>query len=150
MRINTPLGRSILVIMGLWCQPALALEVSAFCRAQVPGKYIIKADAGNWNWCMAPIYDEKGKLHVFNSIIPLSGSWGKNSRIGHYVADRPEGPYEFLGNIFASDEATYHNPQVSKVGDVYVLVFMKNKHKEINRQEVGIATAKSLRKRDDE
>ncbi len=144
MRINTPLGRSILVIMGLWCQPALALEVSAFCRAQVPGKYIIKADAGNWNWCMAPIYDEQGKLHVFNSIIPLNGSWVKNSRIGHYVADRPEGPYEFVGNTFASDEATYHNPQVSKVGDVYVLVFMKNKHKETNRQEVGIATAKSL------
>jgi hypothetical protein len=68
----------------------------------------------------------------------------KNSRIGHYVADRPEGPYEFVGNTFASDEATYHNPQVSKVGDVYVLVFMKNKHQETNRQEVGLATANSL------
>ena len=49
---------------------------------------------------MAPIYDEKGKLHVFNSIIPKKGSWIKNSKIGHYTADKPEGPYTFVGITF--------------------------------------------------
>ena len=141
-------GQCLLCIclMGAMGQRILAVEVSSFCRSLVPGKYIIEAEEGNWNWGMAPIYDEKGKLHVFNSIIPKNGSWIKHSKIAHYTADKPEGPYIFVEDTFVSDEASYHNPQVSKVGDTYVLVFLLNRHQDEDGslQEVGIATAKSL------
>jgi len=134
-----------MLLLALSCQQAFPIEESSFSKALVPGTYIIPAAEGNWNWCMAPIYDEKGKLHVFNSIIPNKGSWIKNSKIAHYTADKPEGPYAFKGFAFASDEATYHNPQISKVGDTYVLVFMINRYQQNgSKQEVGIATAKSL------
>ncbi|VGO15449.1 hypothetical protein PDESU_04032 [Pontiella desulfatans] len=133
------------LLSGMWCERVGGIEVSSFCQAQVPGEYVLEAEEGTWTWGMAPIYDEAGKLHIFNSIIPRSGSWIKNSRIAHWVADRPEGPYTFLGNVFASDDASYHNPQISKVGDTYVLVFLLNRHRDENgsKQEVGIATAKS-------
>ncbi|MDQ8183842.1 glycoside hydrolase family protein [Pelagicoccus sp. SDUM812005] len=94
---------------------------------------------------MAPIYDEEGKLHIFNSVIPNDGVWVKDSKIVHWTADSVEGPYTLEGDLFASEHAAYHNPQVSKVGDSYVLVYLYNKHNDANGslQEVGIATAKS-------
>lgn len=121
------------------------VKESSFCKAQVPGAFVLRADEGNWNWGMAPIYDDDGKLHVFNSIIPKDGSWIKHSRIGHYTADRPEGPYAYVGDVFSCETASYHNPQVSRVGDTYVLVFLLNRHQQNgSKQEVGLATAKSL------
>lgn len=127
-------------------QPASAIEVSSFVEAQTPGDYILESDDESWTWGMAPIYDEAGKLHIFNSVIPNKGSWIKHSKIVHWVADSVEGPYTLLGDLFVSDEASYHNPQISKVGDTYVLVFLLNRHNDANgsKQEVGLATAKSL------
>ncbi|MDQ8207540.1 glycoside hydrolase family protein [Coraliomargarita sp. SDUM461003] len=127
-------------------QTASAVGVSEFYESQVPGDYILEAEKGSWTWGMAPIYDEAGRLHVFNSVIPEDGSWIKHSKIVHWVADSIEGPYTLLGDVFASEEASYHNPQISKVGDTYVLVYLLNRHSDGNgsRQEVGIATAKSL------
>jgi len=115
----------------------------------VPVKYILPAKDGWWNWGMAPIYDEAGKLHVFNSCIPYKGEhgmgyWQSKSIINHYVADSVEGPYELLGTVFASDKRTYHNPQISKVGDTYVLVFLWKSVEKGSMQSVGMATAKSL------
>jgi len=136
----------VAVLSGLFCSSGLAVEVSEFCKGQTPGKYILEAEEGEWTWGMAPIYDDEGKLHIFNSVIPNDGSWAKHSKIVHWVADGVEGPYERLGDVFVSDEASYHNPQISKVGDTYVLVFLLNRHSDENGslQEVGIATAKSL------
>jgi hypothetical protein len=74
------LGRFGILLLGLSCQQAFACEESTFSKALVPGAYLIPAAAGNWNWCMAPIYDEKGKLHVFNWVIPNNGSWIKTIR----------------------------------------------------------------------
>ncbi len=134
-----------LVLAAVCCGPVMGIEVSEFCKAQVPGKYILDADEDSWTWGMAPVYDDEGRLHIFNSVIPNKGSWVKNSRIVHWVANGPEGPYTLVGDVFVSDDAGYHNPQVSKVGDTYVLVFLLNRYKDENgsKQEVGIATAKS-------
>ena len=125
------------------------IAMSSFCKSLVPGKFILKAKEGWWNWGMAPIYDEKGKLHIFNSSIPYKGKksmgyWQTKSIINHYVADSVEGPYEFVRTVFSSDKATYHNPQISKVGDTYVLVFLWKKAVKGSLQSIGIATAKSL------
>jgi len=94
---------------------------------------------------MAPIYDEEGKLHMFNATIPYSGSWTTSSKIVHYTADSPEGPYTFVDTTFSSDTATFHNPQISKVDDTYVLVYLwRGKSCPKSYQSVAIATAKSL------
>ncbi|VGO19738.1 hypothetical protein SCARR_01797 [Pontiella sulfatireligans] len=137
---------SCIFLLSLFCGQAHSLEESSFCKALVPGEYILPAEDGTWTWCMAPIYDEKGKLHIFNSVIPKKGSWIKHSKIVHWVADQPEGPYTFVEDLFSSDDASYHNPQVSMAGDTYVLVFLLNRYRDANgsKQEVGMATAKSL------
>jgi hypothetical protein len=127
----------------------LAIEVSSFCESLVPGQYILPAKEGWWNWGMAPIYDEAGKLHIFNSSIPYMGStgmgyWQTKSIINHYVADSVEGPFELVSTVFSSESATYHNPQISKVGDTYVLVFLWKSATPDSLQSIGMATAKSL------
>lgn len=137
---------TIVLLTILSCKSDSTIKESSFCKSLTAGNYILPAPDGWWHWCMAPIYDEQGKLHVFTSAIPNSGSWVKQSKIVHYVADKPEGPYSFVDTTFSSNSAGYHNPQISKVGDTYVLVFLLNRYKDENgsMQEVGIATAKSL------
>jgi hypothetical protein len=127
----------------------LAIVESSFCKSLVPGQYILPAKEGWWNWGMAPIYDEAGKLHIFNSSIPYMGSlgmgyWQTKSIINHYVADSIEGPFELVDTVFSSESATYHNPQISKVGDTYVLVFLWKSATSGSLQSIGMATAKSL------
>ncbi len=127
--------------------PKAPVLESAFSKSLTPGKYILPAKEGWWNWGMAPIYDEQGKLHIFNSSIPYKGEksmgyWQSKSVIQHFVADSIEGPYELVGVPFKSDLRTYHNPQITKVGDTYVLVFLWKTPD--SYQSVGMATAKSL------
>ncbi len=126
-------------------QDDMSIKESSFCKSLVPGNFILEAEDGWWNWCMAPIYDEEGKLHIFMSSIPDSASWSSASKIVHFVADKPEGPYQFVDTTFSSKTASYHNPQISKVGDTYVLVYLlRDNANKSNRQQVGIATTKSL------
>ena len=54
------------------------IEESTFCKSLIPGKYILPAKDGWWNWGMAPIYDEMGTLHIFNS--SLAGCIYSSSR----------------------------------------------------------------------
>ncbi len=123
----------------------LTIKESSFCKALSEGTYILPSVEGWWNWCMAPMYDKEGKVHVFMSTIPKKGRWSANSKIVHFVADQAEGPYEFVDTAFASTTAAYHNPQISKVGDTYVMVYLWKlaSTKGIN-QSIGIATTKSL------
>ena len=127
------------------CKKDTIIQESTFSKSHVPGDYILDAPENWWHWCMAPIYDNNEKLHVFMSAIPNSGSWSKDSKIVHYTASSPKGPYTFVDTTFVSKTHTYHNPQISQVDDTYVLVYLL-KHRDtpgIN-QEIGIATAKSL------
>jgi hypothetical protein len=134
-----------LLLISFSCTKDIAIKESSFSKSLVPGKYILPAEEGWWNWCMAPIYDEEEKLHIFNSTIPYSGSWITDSKIVHYVADTPEGPYILVDTTFSSDTATYHNPQITKVDDTYVMVFLGKGNSTPNlHQSIGIATAQSL------
>jgi hypothetical protein len=133
------------ILFCVSCGKDLTVKESSFLKSLVPGQYLLDAKEGWWNWCMAPIYDEEGKLHIFNSSIPYAGNWARDSIINHYVADSVEGPYEFIETTFSSDSATYHNVQVSQVGDTYVLVYLLKSSSTPNlNQEIGIATSKSL------
>lgn len=119
---------------------------SRFCASLEGGKFILPAKEGWWNWGMAPIYDETGKLHIFNSSIPNQGNWVVDSIIQHFTADSVEGPYELVDVPFSSEDTTYHNPQISKVGDTYVLVYLINDPDKMPErfQSIGISTAASL------
>jgi hypothetical protein len=145
------MGLSLSVAMGVCAAGTCGqpIEESSFCKSLVPGKYILPAKEGWWNWGMAPIYDEEGRLHIFNPSIPYMGSkgmgyWQTKSIINHYTADSVEGPFELVGTVFSSEKATYHNPQISKVGDTYVLVFLWKSATPGSLQSIGMATAKSL------
>lgn len=134
-----------IILITFSCKKELSIKESSFSKSLVAGKFILKAEEGWWNWCMAPIYDEDGKLHVFMSTIPNNGSWTKNSKIVHFTAEKPEGPYTFIDTTFSSKTTTYHNPQISKVNDTYVLVYLLKSSSSPNiNQEIGIATSKSL------
>ncbi|WP_372776070.1 glycoside hydrolase family protein [Mangrovibacterium sp.] len=133
------------LLMFIFCSQDSSIKESSFCKSLVPGKFILEANDGWWNWCMAPIYDEEGTLHVFMSSIPDSGSWTTASKIVHFTANSPEGPYQFVDTTFSSKTASYHNPQISKVGDTYVLVYLlRDNSNKSNPQQIGIATTKSL------
>ena len=130
---------------------AIAQEISqsSFAKSLVPGTFILPPKDGWWNWGMAPIYDEQGKLHIFNSSIPFKGEkgmgyWQSKSIINHYVAESIDGPFELVETTFSSEQQTYHNPQISKVGDTYVLVFLMKSNVKGSKQSIGMATAKSL------
>lgn len=133
-----------MVLMAFSCNVDQTVKESSFCKSLVAGQYILESGQGWWHWGMAPIYDENGKLHIFMSAIPKAGSWATDSKIVHYTADTPEGPYQFIDTTFASNTASYHNPQISKVGNTYVLVFLLRNASNSSNQEVGIATATSL------
>lgn len=127
------------------CKKEISIQESSFRKSHVPGDYILEASENWWHWCMAPIYDSSEKLHVFMSAIPNSGSWIKDSKIVHYTATSPKGPYTFVDTTFASNTHSYHNPQVTQVNDTYVLVYLlKNRNTPGINQEIGIATSKSL------
>lgn len=155
-----------LVVAGLFTTPMLSAQSdspepnatnkldqpvveSAFAKSLVPGNFILPPKDGWWNWGMAPIYDDQGRLHIFNSAIPFKGekgmgNWQSKSIINHYVADSIEGPYKLVGTPFTSDQRTYHNPQINKVGDTYVLVFLMKSTEKGSKQSIGMATTKSI------
>ncbi|TWU36562.1 Glycosyl hydrolases family 43 [Novipirellula aureliae] len=139
----------LIVAPASLCLSDEPMKESAFGKSLVAGKFILPAKDGWWNWGMAPIYDEQGRLHIFNSSIPYKGEngmgyWRSKSIINHYVADSIEGPYKLIGTPFSSDQRTYHNPQISKVGDTYVLVFLWKSVERGSLQSIGMATAESL------
>ena len=138
-------GLLLIIIFSISCKKDLSIRESSFVKSHVSGDYILDAPENWWHWCMAPIYDTSEKLHVFMSAIPNEGSWSKDSKIVHYTANSPKGPYTFVDTTFTSKTHTYHNPQISQVNDTYVLVYLlKNRETPGINQEIGIATAKSL------
>ncbi|WP_141675449.1 glycoside hydrolase family protein [Formosa haliotis] len=136
---------TVFLLVFFSCKQDVTIQESTFSQSLVPGQFILPAEEGWWNWGMSPIYDEKGKLHVFMSTIPNRGRWIKDSKIVHFMADTVEGPYQFVDTTFSSPSATYHNPQVSKVGDTYVMVYLvKDSETPRIEQQIGLATTKSL------
>lgn len=133
-------------------------ESSEFCEALIPVGRILEMD--EWNvWGCSPIWGDDGKVHVFFSRWPGEhNNWLKNSEIAHAVADKPEGPYKFIGTVLKGrgtgfwDAHTIHNPTVQKVGDKYVMFYIGNnldiaKEKNIHHagtQRIGLAIADDL------
>jgi len=86
-------------------------------------------------WGCAPIQGEDGKTHLFAARWPeknVDPAWRKSSEIAHYVADTPEGPFTFSDVAIKGtgketwDKYAPHNPEIKKVGDKYVLLYIGN------------------------
>ncbi|MDN3665300.1 glycoside hydrolase family protein [Algibacter miyuki] len=87
-------------------------------------------------WGSSPIRDEQGNVHLFSarwpSNTPFKTAWRFNSEIAHYEAKSPEGPFRFKGVIGqgkggnAWNAAGFHNPNIRKIDDKYVLVYIAN------------------------
>jgi hypothetical protein len=103
---------------------------SDFSRRLEPVGRILEEEG--WNvWCVAPIYGDDGKVHVFYSRWKGSfNNWVSRSEVAHAVADSPEGPYKTVGVALsgrggdAFDSWAIHNPTIHKVGDRYVMFYM--------------------------
>jgi hypothetical protein len=106
-------------------------------------------------WGASPVRDG-GKTHLYAARWPepnVDPAWRKSSEIAHYVADKPEGPFRFSDLVLTGtgrdtwDKYAPHNPEVHKVGDTYVLLYIGNDdyHQPPHplNQRIGMATASS-------
>lgn len=120
------------------------LKESGFSLSLKAGQRILEEPAWT-NWDMAPMYDEKGLLHLFVGRWPHDGNWHENAQIVHYTAPCPEGPYTFVDTVFSDDTISYFNPQISGVDGRYIMVYSyKEKSMHNLNQQVGLATSGSL------
>lgn len=125
--------------------------ISDFCRRLQPIGRILETE-GWYVWCVAPIYDNEGKVHVFYSRWPATrgmGGWLNSSEIAHAVADQPEGPYTYIETVLAPrpgfwDATTCHNPHIQYIDGSYYLFYMGNSNGKTNTKRIGLATSKSL------
>lgn len=110
----------------------------------MPGWYV---------WGCSPIVGDDGKIHVFFSRWKASAgwqAWSSKCEIGHAVADKPEGPYTFVGTAVEPsgpgkwDAFTCHNPTIHKVGDTYALFYIGTTDGTVSTQSIGVAFSKSL------
>ncbi|TXE06296.1 glycosyl hydrolase family 43 [Seonamhaeicola algicola] len=125
--------------------------------ASSKGKFILESN-DSIVWGCAPIYDEYGKVHVYYSTWAKNEHWLTHSKIGHAEANHPEGPYKKMGIILEGrkgkwDANTIHNPNITKVDDKYVLLYIGTdtlkqenwqlKAKAANTQRIGMAISNS-------
>lgn len=107
-------------------------------------------------WGGSPIRDKQGRIHLFAarwpSGTPFKIAWRYNSEIAHYVSDKPEGPFQFVDLVRKGkgnhkwNAAGFHNPNIRKIDDTYVLVFIANdgSPKHGPTQRIGMLTSKNL------
>lgn len=126
--------------------------ISDFCKRLQPIGRILEME--DWYvWGTSPIDGPDGKVHVFFSRWPAQygmGGWIHKSEVAHAIADRPEGPYELVGTVFAPrgpgfwDATTCHNPHIKKVDSKYCLFYMGNSNRKTDTKRIALATADSL------
>lgn len=123
-----------------------------FYKRLTPLHRLLEMD-GWYVWGNSPIIDEEGKVHLFFSRWPAAAgwrSWLSKCEIGHAIADRPEGPYEFIGTALEPsgpglwDAFTCHNPTIHKVGDKYALFYIGSSDGTSGNKSIGLALADSL------
>lgn len=92
-------------------------------------------DPEHWYWCVSPIYDSQGRVHLFCSRWPVSkqgmGLWFTQSEIVHFIGNTPEGPFVYAETVLSnanlpdrSWQRAPHNPQIFRFGDTYALLYI--------------------------
>jgi len=98
---------------------------------------IAVSEPGYHVWGCSPVIGPEGKTHLFSARWPTSTGfrpgWFTSCEIAHYVADKPEGPFKFVGVVLKGtgnredwDCRAPHNPTIQKIGDRYALLYIGN------------------------
>ena len=128
----------------------------SFIAKNLEWKGVALKDNNYTIWGCAPVQDDKGKTHLFAARWPeknIDPAWRKTSEIAHYVSDNPEGPFVFSDVAIRGtgkntwDKYAPHNPEIKKVGDQYVLIYIANtdyhQPPHPSNQSIGMAISKS-------
>jgi len=131
-------------------------ENFSFIAKNLEWKGVAIQDDNYTIWGCAPIQGEDGKTHLFVARWPeknVDPAWRKSSEIAHYVADGPEGPFIFSDVAIKGtgkdtwDKYAPHNPEIKKVGDTYVLLYIGNTDYQQpphpSNQSIGMAISNS-------
>jgi len=127
-------------------------HLSPFAKKLTPIGRVLESE-GYYVWCNSPILAPDGRIHLFYSRWAASkgmGGWINSSEIAHAVADKPEGPYQYVETVLAPrgpgfwDATTCHNPHIQHVDGKYCLFFMGNSNGKTNTKRIGLAMADSL------
>lgn len=108
-------------------------------------------------WCVSPIIGKDGKTHILGARWPkaegMEGWIGPNAEIAHYVGDRPEGPFSYVGTVLKSDMfpdtstmKAPHNPRLEYVDGKYIFLYICQdpSSKDRLRQRIGMMVADDL------
>lgn len=113
-------------------------------------------DVKHWYWCVSPIYDDKGRVHLFCSRWRKSRKgmalWFTHSEIVHFVGDTPAGEFKYVETVLSNDnlanktwQRSPHNPQIFKFGDTYALVYIvQDMRKTSHSMKIGLMYSNSL------
>jgi hypothetical protein len=147
---------SLLIKVSLYSQHNQYQIQNSFIAENLEWIGVAVQDENYSIWGCAPIQGEDGKTHLFVARWPeknVDPAWRKSSEIAHYVSDRPEGPFVFSDvAIRGTGKETWdkygpHNPEIKKVGDKYVLLYIGNtdyrQPPHPANQNIGMAIAKS-------
>lgn len=93
---------------------------------------------GYWIWDGCAVKGDDGKYHMFCSRWPdsllMHPAWMATAEIIHCVADKAEGPYQFVSTVFTDRGAQYwdgrstFNPQVFKHKGKYYMFYTGSTH----------------------
>ena len=110
-------------------------------------KGVTITDPAHWYWCVSPIEDTQGPVHLYCSRWPLGGGleyWRTRCEIAHFVGDSPEGPFAFADVVLDNArlpepewQVSPHNPHIAKLDGTYVLTYIVQDI----RQERGYGTS---------
>ena len=103
-------------------------------------------------WGSSPVIGKDGKTHLFAAQWPTAtqpdfNGWYKDCEIGHYVSDKPEGPFEYVGVAVPDKDGLFnspHNPTISNLDGQYQLCFIVNENSDLKTQRIIMYVADDL------
>lgn len=104
-------------------------------------------------WGSSPVEDKNGKIHLYAAQWDTASQpnnfsgWFKDCEIGHYVSDKPEGPFEYVGVAVADKNGLFnspHNPTISHIDGQYQLCFIVNENNNLKTQRIIMYVADDL------
>ena len=95
-------------------------------------------DPDYFNWCSSVIRGKDGRYHLIYSRWKRSlgfDAWLTHSTVAHAVADRPEGPYRYIGTLIDTEAPQYpsgakitaHNPKIRYFDGRYYLYYISTR-----------------------
>ena len=143
----------LLINLNFGCKSKNSLPQSHFSE-NMKLEYIGVAaeNEGMHVWGSSPVIDKDGKVHLFAAQWSTAtqknfNGWYKDCEIGHYISDRPEGPFKYVGVAVEDKDGLFnspHNPTVNYIDGKYVLCFIVNENDKLKTQRIVMYVADDL------